>query len=52
MKITEKVFEKVYEREYNSLPISDIPMEFLVLENRIMIQKQLKIQNTILKKML
>jgi hypothetical protein len=37
MIITKVVFEKEYEGEYGWLPISDIPQEFLVPENKIMI---------------
>lgn len=37
MRITEVLFEKRYSGEYTSLPISDIPVQFLVPENRIMI---------------
>jgi len=35
--ITKVVFEKKYNGEYESLPISDIPKQFLVPENRVMI---------------
>ena len=38
MKITKLLFEKKYNGEYDWLPISDIPEEFLVPENKIMIR--------------
>jgi hypothetical protein len=37
MKITKLLFEKNYNGEYSWLPLSDIPKEFLVPENMIMI---------------
>lgn len=40
MKKTEILFKKVYDGEYAYLPISDIPQEFLVPENKIMIHTE------------
>jgi len=40
MKITKVIFEKSYNGEYDWLPISDIPQEFLKPENKIMIHIQ------------
>lgn len=38
MKITIKLFEKTYEGERTSIPISDLPPELLAPENNIMIR--------------
>lgn len=38
MKITKVLFKKSYRGEYTSVPISDIPPELLIPENRIMVR--------------
>lgn len=41
MKIDILLFEKTYDGERNFIPLSDIPIKFLVPENNIMIKEEL-----------